>query len=66
MKQFSIHKVNKPALSGKYRTGGTNEADEVADVSKVGGDGGDGNTNGGNNYYNHGEEQPSLLSIDEQ
>lgn len=38
-------------------------ADEVADVSKVGGDG---NTNGGNNYYNNGEEQPSLLSIDEQ
>lgn len=48
--------MNKPVLQGKYRTGGASGADEVADVSKVGGDGADGNTNGGNNFYNHGEE----------
>lgn len=56
MKQFSIHKVNKPVLQAKYRTGGAIGADEVADVSRVGGDGADGPTNGGNNFYNHGEE----------
>jgi len=56
MKQFSIHKVNKPVLQGKYRTGGASGVDEVADVSKVGGNGADGNTNVSNNYYNHGEE----------
>lgn len=56
MKQFSIHKVNKPVLQAKNRTGGAIGADEVADVSRVGGDGADGPTNGGNNFYNHGEE----------
>lgn len=38
-------------------------ADEVADVSKLGADGGDVSTYGGNR---NGEEQPSLLSIEEQ
>lgn len=37
MKQFSIHKVNKPVL-GQNRGGGA-MADEVADVSKHGADG---------------------------
>lgn len=46
MKQFSIHKVNKPVL-GQNRGGGA-MADEVADVSKLGADGGDVSTYGGN------------------
>jgi hypothetical protein len=42
-------------------------ADEVADVSKLGAEGGDYSTVGGVNIYNrNGEEQPSLLSIEEQ
>jgi hypothetical protein len=41
-------------------------ADEVADVSKLGAEGGDYSTVGGVNIYNrNGEEQPSLLSIEE-
>jgi hypothetical protein len=52
MKQFSIHKVNKPVLQGKFKGGAV--ADEVADVSKVGVDGGEG-TVGGHNHFN-GEE----------
>lgn len=43
-------------------------ADEVTDASRNGGaDGGEGGTVAGNNF-NHrtGEEQPSLLSIEEQ
>lgn len=63
MKQFSIHKVNKPVLVGKYRTG-TGGADEVVDDSKVGADGLV-DTNGAGHGYT-GEEQPSLLSVEEQ
>ena len=55
MKQFSIHKVNKPVMQGKSRAGGM-DADEAADISKLGPD--------GDGYgYN---EQPSLLSVEEQ
>ena len=38
-------------------------ADEVADVTKGGVDGGEGTTAGNNR---NGEEQPSLLSVEEQ
>ncbi len=48
MKQFSIHKVNKPVL-GQSRGGGA-MADEVADVSRHGADGGDVSTMGGIRY----------------
>lgn len=62
MKQFSIHKINKPGLGKKSNYGTTGVADEVADVSKVGVDGEEG-TGRGNNR--NGEEQPSLLSVEE-
>ena len=62
MKQFSIHKVNKPAMGGRSKYGSANVADEVADVSKGGADGGEGTVRGG---QGNGEEQPSLLSVEE-
>ena len=61
MKQFSIHKVNKPVLATKSKFGGI-VADEVADASKGGVEGGDDTYNGNNR---NGEEQPSLLSVEE-
>ena len=61
MKQFSIHKVNKPVLAGKTNQGNMElETDEVADVSKYGADGGNGATGG----YNRNDA--SLLSTDQQ
>jgi len=65
MKQFSIHKVNKPALQSKLRGAGA-EADEVADVTKLDAEGGNVSTVGMNFHSRSGEEQPSLLSIEEQ
>jgi hypothetical protein len=62
MKQFSIHKVNKPSMGIRSKYGSATVADEVADVSKGGVEGGEGTT-GGNNR--NGEEQPSLLSVEE-
>lgn len=62
MKQFSIHKVNKPALQGKLRGA---DADEVADVSKLDAEGGDTSIVRMNAHNRSGEEQPSSLSIEE-
>lgn len=59
MKQFSIHKVNKPVMQGKSKVGGYG-ADEEADISKLGADG------EGTGYGYNGQEQPSLLSVEEQ
>jgi hypothetical protein len=58
MKQFSIHKVNKPALGQRGVVG-----DEAADVSKsnYAGEG----TADGNNGGNEGDEQPSRVSAEE-
>lgn len=67
MRQFSIHKVNKPTLQGKVRGGGAESADEAMEVSYHGANGGDRGTVGGVNVQSRGgEEQPSLLSNEEQ
>lgn len=62
MKQFSIHKVNKPVMGGRSGYGSATVADEVADVSTGGADGGEVTAGG---HYGNGEEQPSLLSVEE-
>jgi len=63
MKQFSIHKLSKPGVGAKSKyASAIGDADEVADVTR-GGELGEG-TVGGNNR--NGEEQPSLLSVEEQ
>lgn len=62
MKQFSIHKVNKPVMGIRSKYGSANVADEVADVSKVGVEGREGTVRGN---FGNGEEQPSLLSAEE-
>lgn len=58
MKQFSIHKVNKPALGSRRGQHG----DEAADVSKS--NAFEGLAEGDNGHHEH--EQPSMLSVEEK
>ena len=65
MKQFSIHKINKPQVVGSLGRGGDIEegADEVADISKQGLEGDEMMGGGG---YNGNQEQPSMTSNDDR
>jgi hypothetical protein len=49
-------------MGERSKYGSANVADEVADVSKGGADGGESIVRGN---YGNGEEQPSLLSVEE-
>lgn len=61
MKQFSIHKVNKPMM--RHKSGG---ADEEVAAEKMMGSGADFETEGAAGMSVTGFEQPSLLTAEEQ